>query len=129
MSVAKIYNQTTEAWEPVIYGSPGTWSSPQDVSKKINDYTLVASDAGRLVSLEKTTSANLYAPGDEEYFSIGQRVDILQYGIGQIFVVPVNASVFVRSAATNKTRARYSVASLIKIGSNEWLLTGDLAVS
>jgi hypothetical protein len=61
-------------------------------------------------------------------FSIGQRVDILQYGAGQV-TVSGDTGVTVRFTPTNKLRAQYSTASLIKLGTDEWLLSGDLALS
>jgi hypothetical protein len=71
---------------------------------------------------------NIIVPANaSEAFSIGQRVDILQYGAGQVTVVE-DSGVTVHSTPTQKLRTQYSMASLIKIGTDEWILAGDLAL-
>jgi hypothetical protein len=61
-------------------------------------------------------------------YSIGQRVDIMQYGAGQVTVSP-DTGVTLRSTPTNKLRATYSSASIIKIATDEWVLAGDVALT
>jgi hypothetical protein len=60
-------------------------------------------------------------------FAIGQRIDIVQYGAGQVTIAG-DTGVTLNSTPTNKLRAQYSTASVIKIAVNEWLLVGDLAL-
>jgi hypothetical protein len=61
-------------------------------------------------------------------FSIGQRIDIMQYGAGQVTVAG-DTGVTLRATPTSKLRATYSSASIIKIAENEWVLAGDLALT
>ena len=63
-----------------------------------------------------------------EAFSIGQRIDIMQYGAGQV-TVNGDTGVTVRATPTSKLRATYSSASIIKIATDEWVLAGDLALT
>jgi hypothetical protein len=82
-----------------------------------------------MIKCDKATSMNIIVPlNSAEAFSVGQRVDFIQYGAGQVTIVG-DTGVTVRSTPTAKLRAQYSTASLIKLGTNEWLLTGDLALS
>ena len=110
-------------------GAQGTWDTAQTVTTKSDTYTLVLSDAGKLVKCTKATSMSIIVPTNAaEAYSIGQRVDVLQYGAGQV-TVSGDTGVTVRATPTNKLRATYSTASLIKIDTNEWILVGDLALT
>jgi hypothetical protein len=52
----------------------------------------------------------------------------VQYGAGQI-TIQGDTGVTLRCTVLPKTRTQYSFASIIKVGTNEWILTGDLAVT
>ena len=57
--------------------------------------------------------------------SAGQAIDLLQIGAGQ---VTVSASgVTVNATPGLKFRARYSAATLFCVGSNDYVLIGDLS--
>lgn len=91
-------------------------------------YTLTLGDAGKLITLSNASAITVTVPVNASVaFAIGTRIDIVQWGLGQVTVA--GAGVTFRSTPTLKTRARYSALSLIKIGSNEWLVVGDLAAS
>jgi hypothetical protein len=110
-------------------GTAGAWDLAQTVNTQTNTYTLLLTDAGDLVKANRATSMSIVVPTNAAAaFSIGQRVDILQYGVGQV-TVSGDTGVTVRFTPTNKLRAQYSTASLIKLGTDEWLLSGDLALS
>jgi hypothetical protein len=57
--------------------------------------------------------------------SAGQAIDLLQIGAGQVTVVA--SSVTVNSTPGLKFRARYSSATLFCVGSNDYVLIGDLS--
>jgi hypothetical protein len=110
-------------------GATGTWDTVQPIEVKSDTYTLVLADAGKLIRCTKATAMSIIIPTNAaEAYSIGQRVDIMQYGAGQVTVSP-DTGVTLRSTPTNKLRATYSSASIIKIGTNEWVLAGDLALT
>jgi hypothetical protein len=109
-------------------GPEGTWSTAQPISTKSANYTLDTADAGYLLKCTSGSSTQILIPTNAaEAFSIGQRVDILQHGAGQITVAP-DTGVTLRATPTAKLRAQYSTASVVKIGTDEWLLVGDLAL-
>jgi hypothetical protein len=109
-------------------GPEGAWSTAQTISTKSENYTLDTADAGYLLKCTSGSSTQILIPTNAaEAFSIGQRVDILQYGAGQVTVAP-DTGVDLRATPTAKLRAQYSTASIIKIGTDEWLLVGDLAL-
>jgi hypothetical protein len=110
-------------------GATGTWDTVQPIEVKSDNYTLVLGDAGKLIRCTKATSMTILIPTNAaEAYSIGQRVDIMQYGAGQV-TVSGDTGVTVRFTPTNKLRATYSTASIIKIGTDEWVLAGDVALT
>jgi hypothetical protein len=110
-------------------GAAGTWDTVQPIEVKSDTYTLVLADAGKLIRCTKATAMSIIIPTNAaQAYAIGQRVDIMQYGAGQVTVSP-DTGVTLRSTPTNKLRATYSTASIIKVGTNEWVLAGDLALT
>jgi hypothetical protein len=110
-------------------GPQGTWDTAQPIEVKSDTYTLVLGDAGKLIRCTKGTAMSIIIPANAaEAYSVGQRVDIMQYGAGQV-TVSGDTGVTLRSTPTNKLRATYSSASIIKIGTDEWVLAGDLALT
>jgi hypothetical protein len=110
-------------------GAQGTWDTAQTISVQSDTYTLVLGDAGKLIRCTKASAMSIIIPTNASAaYSIGQRVDIMQYGVGQV-TVSGDTGVTLRSTPTNKLRATYSTASIIKIGTDEWVLAGDLALT
>ena len=88
-------------------------------------YTLALADAGRMVTLNNAAAITLTIPTNATVaFPVGTRIDILQYGAGQ---VTVGGAVTIRSAGGKlKLASQYSGATLWKRGTNEWALIGDI---
>lgn len=107
-------------------GPQGDWSTAQLIENKTESYQLIADDAGKIIIFDSSSDLTVTIPDDEETFGTGQRVDIVRYGTGQLTIEGAGG-VTVRATPTNTLRARFSTASLVKIASNEWLVTGDLA--
>lgn len=91
------------------------------------DYTLDVKDNQKLLKAAFTTTRTIYVPTDTTGFSVGSRVDIMMNGTvnGQAKFQGVGA-VQIRSKGGLKTNGQYTVVSIEKIGSNEWVLVGDL---
>jgi hypothetical protein len=110
-------------------GAAGEWDSPQLIETAATTTTLDITQAGKLIRCTSGSSMSIIIPTNAaEAFDIGQRVDILQYGEGQVTITP-DSGVQLRSTPTNKLRAQYSTATIIKIAENEWVLAGDVALS
>jgi len=85
-------------------------------------YTFVAGDANRVVTFSATTTATIPA----STFSVGDQINILQTGSGQVTVAQ-GAGVTLRSEASRvKTRAQYALATVICIATNEWVVLGNV---
>lgn len=90
-------------------------------------YPLVTSDAGKLLFCGGTASGTVAIPiSSSQNFAVGQKVDLVQMGTGTVTVVAGTAGVTLRSTPSAVLRTQYSAASVIKIGTDEWLLMGDL---
>jgi len=110
-------------------GAQGLWNTAQVIETKSDTYTLVLADAGKLIRCTKATSMSIIVPlNSAAAYSVGQRVDIMQYGAGQV-TISGDTGVTLRATPTNKLRATYSTASIIKIATDEWVLAGDVALT
>ncbi len=93
-------------------------------------YTLVAADAGDLVTLTNAAAITLTVPQDSAAtIPIGAYVDIAQSGAGQVTVAAGAGATLKKSGLTFKLRAQDSRATVQKIAANTWSLMGDLAAS
>lgn len=91
-------------------------------------YTLVAGDAAEMVSLSNASAITLTVPPNSSVaFPTGTQIILYQAGAGQV-TVAAGAGVTIRSQGSKlKLTGQYAVASLVKIGTNEWILAGNVA--
>ena len=91
-------------------------------------YTLVATDANKLVQLNNASAITLTIP--PSVFSVGQSIDLYQLGAGQVTFAQ-GSGVTIRSTGATSTapklRVQYSAATVICVASNDFLVVGDLA--
>ena len=93
-------------------------------------YTLVAGDAGKLVSLSNGSAITLTLPQDSDAtIAVGTYVDLYQLGAGQVTVAAGTGATLRTSGLTAKARAQYSRLGVQKVSANTWSLFGDLAAS
>lgn len=89
-------------------------------------YIPVFSDNGKLVTLNNASAITLTVPtNDAVSYATGAQINLLQLGEGQVTVVG-DTGVTVYSTPGANFRAQYSAATLIKLNTDTWLLTGDL---
>jgi hypothetical protein len=110
-------------------GSVTTGSALTITNRQTASYTLVLADADKLVEMNVATANNLTVPLNSSVaFPIGTKIDLAQYGAGQTTVV-ATSGVTVRSVGgALKLAVQYSGATLVKIGTDEWYLFGDITV-
>jgi len=91
-------------------------------------YTLSANDISKAIVFNSSSSITLTIPPETTYpFIDGQTFVVLQKGSG-VITVAAGVGVTLRSKSSYvKTAGQYSEIRLIKIGTNEWLLSGDLS--
>ncbi len=90
-------------------------------------YTLVLSDAGKMVTLTNASAITLTLPTNASVaFPVNTRIDLLQYGAGQVTIG--GAGVTINSSGSKlKLTGQYSGASLWKKATDTWVLIGDIA--
>ena len=91
-------------------------------------YTLVLADAHKLVTQSNASAITTTIPPNSSVaFEIGDQVNLLQLGAGQV-TVAAGAGVTIRSEGSKlKLKGQYAAATCIKIGSDEWVLVGNLS--
>lgn len=95
--------------------------------KKATSYTLVLGDAYKLIEMEVTSANTLTIPTNTSVaFPLGTQILVSQLGTGQTTITPAVGVTLRSSGGKTKTSAQYSMCTLIKRGTNEWYLSGDI---
>lgn len=94
----------------------------------VNNYTLGAADASKLVEMDVSIGNTVTVPTNGSVgFAIGTQIMIVQQGTGQTTIAPAGG-VTLRSAGSLLNLAnQYSSCTLVKRGTDEWYVFGDLA--
>jgi hypothetical protein len=96
-------------------------------------YTVLAADAANLITANNSSAQTYSIPTNATTaFAIGTQINIIQIGTGQVTVQAVTSGTTTilstgGTAATPKTRARYSAMTLIKAGTDLWYAVGDIS--
>jgi len=91
-------------------------------------YTLVAGDAGDLVTLTNASAITLTVPTNATVpFAIGTQITIAQSGAGQVTVAGAGGVTVNAADSATKLRTQWSAATLIKTATNSWILIGDIS--
>ena len=106
-------------------GPSGGWATTQVVNTQTGTtYPLVSGDLGKMVTLNNASEVTVTV-GTSLGFSAGQSIDLLSLGDGQVVVAAGGATVV--GAPGLKLRTKYSAATLFCIGTNSFVLIGDLS--
>jgi hypothetical protein len=115
-----------------IVGPAGDWSTAQTIKTiSTTTYSILSSDAGKILRFTASSAVTVTVPLYLGW-TIGQRVDIAQFGTGQVTLVGESGGstdVGINSTPTLKTRAQYSGASLVYYTEEGYWLLGDLAAA
>jgi hypothetical protein len=96
----------------------------QTIDTKSDSYTLLTADAGKLIAMNKSTAQTVTVNGTLD-LAVGQKIDILQTGAGQVTVSGSGATV--NGTPGLKFRAQYSAATLLCTAADTYILIGDLS--
>jgi hypothetical protein len=96
-------------------------------------YTAVLANNGQVVTMNNASANNFSIPTNASVaFPIGTQINVIQIGAGQTTIQAVTSGTTTiqstaGTAAAPKLRARYSMATAIKAGTDLWYVTGDIA--
>jgi hypothetical protein len=93
-------------------------------NRQTASYTLVLSDADKLVEMNVGSANNLTVPAS--VFSAGQQILLAQYGAGQTTIVAGSGMTIRSNGGKLKLNVQYSGATLIFLSSSEAYLFGDI---
>lgn len=94
------------------------------INQQSSSYTLVAADASKLVEISSTGTVTI--PTDASVaFETGTQIHIAQTSSGQVTIAGASG-VTVNGTPGLKLRTQWSMATLIKRSSNNWIVSGDL---
>jgi hypothetical protein len=89
-------------------------------------YTLVAGDAGDLVTLTNAAAITLTVPTNATVpFATGTQITITQSGAGKVTVAGAVGVTVNAADGYLSLRTQWSAGTLIKTGTNSWILIGD----
>lgn len=111
------YNATNEGINDIAFGVFNAQTG--------TTYTLALTDVAKVVSLTNGSAITLTIPTNATTaFPTGTQILLYQGGAGQVTVG--GAGVTIRSQGSKlKMNGQYSVAGLLKVGTDEWVLFGN----
>jgi hypothetical protein len=86
-----------------------------------------STDEGKTLKFTSSSAVAVTVPlaSSDAGWAVGDYVELIQYGTGQITVAGAVGVTVNATDTQKKTRVQFSSITLIKIDTNEWLLTGD----
>ena len=109
-----------------------TWTEQDDTTLSFNaqtgtTYTLVAGDAGKLVTTSNASAVTVTIPAST--FTTGNQIHIQSIGAGLTTISGGSVTITSTGATSSAPvlRARYSAATIICTGTNTFTVLGDIA--
>lgn len=99
----------------------------RSIVDKTDDYTFAIDDVSRMIRLTGASNKTFTVPPESSVaFATRDQMFVCQAGTG-VLTIAADVGVTVNSEFSRyKLNTQHSAASLLKTGSNEWLLTGSL---
>lgn len=107
------------------------YKSIRSVTLSGNAYTLTKTDEDSIILVNGGSLPNIIripenTTNTQTNIQVGASFRIVQANTGQTEIAPINSNVILGSTPGTKLRELWSVATLSKIATNQWILTGDL---
>ena len=98
-----------------------------DLDRKTADYTLVLTDAGKVIEINSGSSENVTIPPNSSVaFPTGTQIVVVRLGAGAVVIVEGSGVTTRSDGDKNKIKSQYSSCVLIKHETNEWYILGNL---
>ncbi len=97
-------------------------------NRQTASYTLVLTDQSKIIEMNVATANNLTVPLNSSVaFPIGTEIQVLQYGAGQTTIVATGGVTLRSNTSWLKIGAQYTGVTLVKVGTDEWYVIGNVA--
>ena len=97
------------------------------INTQTGNYTLAATDAGKLITVNSAGSSTVTIPLNSSVnLGLGVKIVIARIGAGAVAIAGA-VGVTVNATPGLNLRAQYSAATCIQISLNSWLVLGDLS--
>ena len=97
-----------------------------EFNPQLATYTLVLSDAGKMVEMNDAAAMNLLIPLNASVaFPIGTQILISQAGAGAVTIKCTGGTLYAEGGKET-TAGQYAIASIIKKANDVWYLSGNL---
>ena len=114
----------------IQYYYNGSWREYSDsvyLASVSASKTLSLSDVGKTLKITSNQDVIITIPTNAAVpILIGQRVDLIRYGVGGVFISEASGVTVLSKNSNKKIAARYSGGSLVKTDTDTWILIGDL---
>jgi len=97
------------------------------LNAKTGSYTVVIADAGKYIRVNAASANNVTVNTGLNALATGTQINVRQAGSGQTTIVASGTTI--NTAETLKLNKQHSTCTLIKVGTSEWDLLGDMEVS
>jgi len=111
-----------------VWAAPAIPSLDITIDAKTADYTLVAGDVNKLITMSSSSTTTFTVPSG--VFTTGQQINVQGIGTGTVQIRNNGTSSLTSTGATATApnlRARYSAATIICTGTNTFTVIGDLS--
>jgi hypothetical protein len=117
-----------------VTGGVPVWAAPTipsldlTIDAKTADYTFVAGDVNKLITMSSSSTTTFTVPSG--VFTTGQQINVQGIGTGTVQIRNNGTSSLTSTGATATApnlRARYSAATIICTGTNTFTVIGDLS--
>jgi hypothetical protein len=112
----------------IKWATPAVPNLDLTISAKVANYTLIAGDVNKLITMSDAGTLTLTVPSG--VFTTGQQINVQRIGAGLVQIRNNGTSVLTSTGATAGApdlRAQYSAATIICTSSNNFTVIGDLA--
>ena len=93
----------------------------------VDKYNLILSDVNYVLAMSHSSSASIYVPSyASASIGTGSQVMIVNWSGVTLSVAAGPGATLLSVDSSTRIRTRYSAATLIKMGLDTWLLTGDI---
>lgn len=89
--------------------------------------TLALTDAGKFQQINSSSAVTITIPASASVaFPTGTEIELCRYGSGSVTVAAASGVTIVSAGSSKAIAERYGCACLKKLGTNTWLLAGDI---